>query len=144
MGLSFRQTLADVIEDCEQARWSFGGEFKVLIPDNLKPVVINADPMHPTFSVCWLDDVPARGRGPTLLGSGLRMTSLRRAGCPVRARQVFPGEAFTEPRRGATLRRDQVRHGSGARVHDTTAQRPARHFALEEQHLLLTRPSRRL
>ena len=37
--------------------------FKVLIPDNLKPVVANADPINPTFTVGWLDYAHARG-GP--------------------------------------------------------------------------------
>jgi hypothetical protein len=42
--LSFTQTLADVIAGCEAAWRYYGGVFKVLVPDNLKPVVANADP----------------------------------------------------------------------------------------------------
>jgi hypothetical protein len=35
--LSFAQTLADVIAGCEAAWRYYGGVFKVLIPDDLKP-----------------------------------------------------------------------------------------------------------
>ena len=61
--LSFTQTLADVIAGSEAAWAYYGGVFKVLIPDNMKPVVINADPINPTFSVGWLDYAQARGFG---------------------------------------------------------------------------------
>jgi transposase len=44
--LTFSQTLESVIAGCEAA-WSFyGGIFKVVIPDNMKAIVINADPAH--------------------------------------------------------------------------------------------------
>ncbi len=61
--LSFTQTLADVIAGCEAAWRFFDGIFKVLVPDNMKPVVINADPVNPTFSAGWLDYAQARGFG---------------------------------------------------------------------------------
>jgi transposase len=61
--LSFTQTLADVIAGCEAAWRFYGGLFKVLIPDNLKPVVANADPINPSFTGGWLDYAQARG-GP--------------------------------------------------------------------------------
>jgi transposase len=61
--LSFTQTLADVIAGCEAAWVWFGGIFQVLIPDNMKPIVINADPINPTFSDGWLDYAQARGFG---------------------------------------------------------------------------------
>ena len=37
------------------------GVFKVLVPDNLKPVVANADPINSTFTVGWLDYAQAHG-----------------------------------------------------------------------------------
>ena len=61
--LTFTQTLADVIAGCEAAWAFYGGVFKVLVPDNLKPVVANADPINPTFTVGWLDYAQARGFG---------------------------------------------------------------------------------
>src|ERR1700712_259940 len=53
--LSYSQTLAAVIAGCEAAWAFFGGVFKVLIPDNLKPVVTDADAVNPRLSTGWLD-----------------------------------------------------------------------------------------
>jgi hypothetical protein len=61
--LSFTQTLADIIAGCEAAWGWFGGIFKVLIPDNMKPIVLDADPVNPTFTDGWLDYAQARGFG---------------------------------------------------------------------------------
>jgi hypothetical protein len=61
--LTFTQTLAAVIEGCEAAWAYFGGVFRVLIPDNMSPVIADADPVNPTFTVGWLDYAQARGFG---------------------------------------------------------------------------------
>ena len=53
--LTYSQTLSAVIAGCEEAWAFFGGVFKVLIPDNLKPVVTDADAVNPTLSSGWLD-----------------------------------------------------------------------------------------
>jgi hypothetical protein len=45
--LTFSQTTAAVIAGCEAAWSFFGGTFKVLIVDNLKPVVDKADRLEP-------------------------------------------------------------------------------------------------
>jgi transposase len=70
--LTYAQTLTAVIAGCEAAWAFFGGVFKVLIPDNLKPVVTDADAVNPRLSVGWLDYAqhagfatdPARVRSP--------------------------------------------------------------------------------
>ena len=51
----FQETTETAIESCEAAWAFFGGVFKVLIPDNLKPVVTQADAVNPRLSVGWLD-----------------------------------------------------------------------------------------
>src|SRR3954452_10628668 len=69
---SYSQTQTAVIAGCEAAWAFFGGAFKVLIPDNLTPVVPKADAVNPRFSVGWLDYAqhvgfgtdPARVRSP--------------------------------------------------------------------------------
>jgi transposase len=48
--LTYSQTLSAVIAGCEAAWEFFGGVFKVIIPDNLRPVVANADAVNPTLS----------------------------------------------------------------------------------------------
>jgi hypothetical protein len=61
-----------VIAGCGMAWAFFGGVFKVLIPDNLKPVVTDADPVNPRLATGWLDYAahagfatdPARVRSP--------------------------------------------------------------------------------
>lgn len=53
--VTFSQTLAAVIAGCEAAWAFFGGVFKVLIPDNLKLVVTEADAVNPRLSQGWLD-----------------------------------------------------------------------------------------
>jgi DNA-binding CsgD family transcriptional regulator len=52
--LSYSQTLTEVIAGCEAAWAFFDGVFRVLIPDNLKPVVTDADPVNPRLSIGWL------------------------------------------------------------------------------------------
>jgi transposase len=59
--LTFRQTLDAVIAGCEAAWAYFGGIFKVLVPDNMSPIVADADPVNPTFTTGWLDYAQARG-----------------------------------------------------------------------------------
>jgi len=73
--LSFRQTHAAVIEGCEAAWAFFGGIFKVLIPDNRTPVVTNADPVNPTFTVGWLDTLRPAASAQTRRGCAHRRTS---------------------------------------------------------------------
>ena len=46
--LTFSQTLEAIIAGCEAAWAFFGGVFKVLIPDNMKPIVPKADSIEPT------------------------------------------------------------------------------------------------
>jgi hypothetical protein len=60
--LSHTQTLTAVIDGCEAAWAHFGGVFRVLVPDNMSPVVADADPVNPTFTDGWLDYSQARGR----------------------------------------------------------------------------------
>ncbi|UOT01435.1 hypothetical protein MPY17_20715 [Rhodococcus opacus] len=70
--LTYSQTLAAGIAGCEAAWTFFGGVFKVLIPDNLKAVVTEADAVNPRLSQGWLDYAehtgfvtdPARIRSP--------------------------------------------------------------------------------
>jgi transposase len=59
--VTYSQTLDAVIAGCEAAWVFFGGVFRVLIPDNMSPIVSNADPVNPTFTTGWLDYAQARG-----------------------------------------------------------------------------------
>ncbi len=59
--LTFSQTTAAVIAGCEAAWGFFGGTFKVLIVDNLKPVVDKAERLEPRWNREWLEYAQARG-----------------------------------------------------------------------------------
>ena len=139
--LSFGQTLADVIAGCEAAWVFFGGIFKVLIPDNLKPVVINADPVNPTFSDGWLDYAQARGFGtdPARVRSPKDKPRVERVVQYVRG-NFFAGEKFLDLADAQRRVEHWCRVTAGLRVHGTTCQRPAEHFAEAEQQLLLGKP----
>ena len=139
--LSFTQTLADVIAGCEAAWAYFGGVFKVLIPDNMKPVVINADPINPTFSVGWLDYAQARGFGtdPARVRSPKDKPRVERVVQYVRG-NFFAGETFHDLADAQRRVQAWCTGTAGSRLHGTTAQRPAEHFAATEQALLLPAP----
>jgi transposase len=139
--LSLRQTLDAVIAGCEAAWVFFGGIFKVLIPDNMKPVVINADPVNPTFSDGWLDYAQARGFGtdPARVRSPKDKPRVERVVQYVRG-NFFAGETFLDLPDAQRRVEHWCRVTAGLRVHGTTAQRPAEHFAADEAHLLLPTP----
>ena len=140
--LSFTQTLADVIAGCEAAWRYYGGVFKVLVPDNMKPVVANADAINPTFTVGWLDYAQARrfGTDPARVRSPKDKPRVERAVQYVRG-NFFAGETFTDLPDAQRRAEAWCASTAGLRVHGTTAQRPAEHFAADEQPLLLAGPA---
>jgi transposase len=83
--LTYSQTLTAVIAGCEAAWAFFGGCFKVLVPDNLKPVVSNADAVNPQLStlspVVWQTWAWCSSRSTVAVASVLDMSSSNAAGC---------------------------------------------------------------
>ncbi len=144
VALSFTQTLQDVLAGCERAWEFFGGIFQVLIPDNLSPVITNADAVNPTFTVGWLDYVQARGFGtdPARVRSPKDKPRVERTVQFVRE-NFWRGETFGDL--AEAQRRVEVwcRTTAGLRVHGTTAQRPAEDFTEHELALLLPVPTSR-
>ena len=139
--LSFSQTLAAVIAGC-QAAWSyFGGCFRVLIPDNLKPVVADADAVNPRFTTGWLDYVqhcgfatdPARVRQPK------DKPRVERAVQYVR-NNFFAGEQFVDLADAQARAETWCTATAGARIHGTIQARPAEVFARHEAGALLAVP----
>ncbi|RFZ62993.1 hypothetical protein DE4576_04932 [Mycobacterium marinum] len=53
--LTFSQTLEAIIAGCEAAWRFYGGVFRVLIPDDMKPIVPTAESTDPQFGVGWTD-----------------------------------------------------------------------------------------
>ena len=139
--LSFTQTTETVIAGCEAAWQFFGGVFKVLIPDNLTPVVTTADPLEPRLNEAFVEYAqsrgfvidPARVRTPTDKPRVERMVQFVRS-------SFWNGETFTDLTDAQTKATAWCAGRAGMRVHGTTQCRPVEHFGLEEQPHLLPVP----
>ncbi|WP_420121138.1 IS21 family transposase [Nakamurella sp.] len=140
--LSYGQTLADVIAGCDAAWTYFGGVFKVLISDNLKPVVIDADPVNPRFSVGWLDYSQHVGFGtdPARVRSPQDKPRVERIVQYVRG-NFFDGENFTSLDQAQAAARRWCTDRAGMRIHGTIAARPLEVFTEHEASLLLPVPA---
>ena len=57
---TFEETTARAIEACEAAWAFFGGRFHVLIPDNTKAIIVEADPLAPRITPAFLEYAQAR------------------------------------------------------------------------------------
>lgn len=139
--LTHSQTLAAVIAGCEAAWGFFGGCFRVLIPDNLTPVVTAADAVNPRLSMGWLDYAQHVGFGtdPARVRSPQDKPRVERVVQYVRG-NFWAGETF------ASLEEAQARvevwcaERAGMRIHGTTQARPAEAFAELEAGCLLPVP----
>lgn len=140
--LTFRQTTEAVIAGCEAAWAFFGGVFPVLIPDNLKPVVIEADRLEPRWNREWLEYAQARG----ITADAARVRSPQdkgrvEAGVKFTQRSFFDGEEFLDIADAQRRADDWCRVRAGLRVHGTTRQQPALVFADKEHPVLLPAPA---
>lgn len=140
--LTYSQTLAAVIEGCEAAWAFFGGAFKVLIPDNLKPVVTDPDAVNPTLSKGWLDYAQHVGFGtdPARVRSPKDKPRVERVVQYVRG-NFWAGEDFADLADAQARAETWCAERAGMRSHGTTAQRPAEHFAAVEAGCLLEVPA---
>ena len=140
--LSFTQTTDAVIAGCEAAWRFFGGVFKVLIPDNLTPVVTTAAQLEPRLNEAFVEYAqsrgfvidPARVRTPTDKPRVERMVQFVRS-------SFWAGETFSDLTDAQTKATAWCAGRAGMRVHGTTQCRPVEHFRLEEQPHLLPAPT---
>lgn len=139
--LTYSQTLTAVIAGCEAAWGFFGGAFKVLVPDNMKPVVTNADAVNPQLSVGWLDYAQHVGFGtdPARVRSPQDKPRVERAVQYVRG-NFWAGETFADLADAQARAEAWCRERAGMRIHGTTAQRPAEMFTELEASCLLPVP----
>jgi hypothetical protein len=139
--LTFSQTTAAVIAGCEAAWEFFGGMFRVLVPDNLKPVVDAADRLEPRWNREQLEYMQARG----LVADPARVRAPQEegrveSGVKFVRRGFFAGEKFAGLGDGQRRVGDWCRIRAGMRVHGATRQRPAEVFAQVEAPALLPAP----
>jgi hypothetical protein len=140
--LSFTQTTETVIAGCEAAWRFFGGVFKVLVPDNLTPVVTRADGLEPRFNEAFVEYAQARGFviDPARVATPTDKPRVERAVQFVRS-SFWAGETFIDLADAQTHVEAWCAGRAGMRVHGTTQCRPAEHFRLEEQPRLLLAPT---
>jgi transposase len=139
--LSYSQTLSVVIAGCESAWEFFGGVFRVVIPDNLTPVVTDPDAVNPRLSVGWLDYAQHTG----LVTDTARVRSPKDKPKVERAVQYvrgnfFAGEVFPDLDAAQAAARAWCERTAGMRIHGTTAARPAEVFTEDEAPRLLPVP----
>lgn len=113
-----------------------GGVFKIVVPDNLSPVVSAADPLNPTFTVGWLEYAQVRGffTDPARVRSPKDKPQVERTVQYVRG-SFFAGEDFADLAHAQARAVLWCSGTAGLRVHGTTQQRPAEVFAAAEAPL---------
>jgi transposase len=140
--LSFAQTLEAVIAGCEAAWAFFGGCFKVLIPDNMSPVVADADALNPRLTVGWLDYAQH-------CGFVTDTARVRRAKDKPRVERTvqyvrsnfWAGEQFLDLADAQARVRAWCADVAGQRIHGTTQARPVQLFTDREAGALLAVPA---
>jgi transposase len=139
--LTYSQTLTEVIAGCESAWSFFGGVFKVLIPDNLKPVVTDADPVNPRLSTGWLDYSQHAGFGtdPARVRSPQDKPKVERVVQYVRG-NFFAGEKFDSLAAAQAAATEWCTQTAGMRIHGTINARPLEVFDDVERVALLPVP----
>ena len=142
--LSYRQMLEDVIVGCEAAWGFFGGVFAVIIPDNLKAVVDQADALNPRINPTFLEYAQARGFviDPARVRKPQDKPRVERTVQFVQ-RSFWAGEEFTDLADAQRQAETWARVRAGMRIHGTTAARPAEMFAVLEAPVLLPAPTQR-
>jgi hypothetical protein len=135
--LTFSMTLEEVIAGCEDAWEFFGGVFRVLVPDNMSPVVAKADAVNPRLTREWLEYAQARG----FVTDPARVRHPRdkprvEAGVKFVQGNFFAGETFLDMA-DARSKMAEWLGTANARVHGTTRQVPAVVFADREAPCLL-------
>jgi len=140
--LSHRQTTSAVIEGFEAAWRFFGGVFAVVIPDNLKAIVTEADDVDPRFNDAFLEYAQSRGFviDPARVRSPKDKPRVERQVQYVRG-SFFAGETFVDLADAQRRAETWCSTTAGLRVHGTTQHRPLENFRLEEAPVLLPAPT---
>lgn len=140
--LTYSQTLTAVIAGCEAAWVFFGGVFKVLIPDNVKAVVTDADAVNPRLSTGWLDYAQHTGfaTDPARVRKPRDKPKVERAVQYVRG-NFFAGETFIDLDDAQARVVAWCSDTAGMRVHGSTATRPLEVFTQTESPCLLPVPA---
>jgi len=140
--LSFSQKTEEVIKGFEAAWEHFGGVFPVVVPDNMKSIVDDADAVNPRFNDTFIEYAQSRGFeiDPARVRHPKDKPKVERAVPYVRG-SFWAGEQFlslSDAQRRAAKWCNEV---AGMRLHGTTQLRPGEAFRATEAPLLLGLPS---
>lgn len=142
--LSHSQALDAVIAGFDAAWAFFGGVFKVVIPDNMKTIVIDADDTDPRLNQGFVEYAqwagffvdPARVRAPQDKARVERNVRFLRD-------SFWAGETFVDLIEAQAAVEDWCRVRAGMRTHGTTGLQPAVVFAEHEAPVLAPAPAGR-
>jgi transposase len=138
---TFKQTTEEVIRGFEAAWGFYGGVFPVVIPDNMKSIVIEAENTAPRFNDVFLEY--AQSRGFTIDAARVRTPTdkprVERV-VPYVRNNFFAGEEFRDLAHVRVMAETWCEETAGTRIHGTTQLRPIEAFRSEELALLLPLP----
>jgi len=140
----FAETTKSAIEACEEAWAFYGGIFRVMIPDNTKAIVQEADPLAARINVVFLEYAQARGFviDPTRAGKPKDKARVEKSVRDVRD-DCFGGERLLDLGGARARARHWCVAEYGMRRHGTTRRLPSEHFAADELPVLLPAPEGR-
>jgi hypothetical protein len=141
---AFAETTEAAIEACEEAWEFFGGIFKVIIPDNTKAIVDDADPLGARINSTFLEYAQVRGFhiDPARVRSPQDKARVERSVPTVRD-DCFAGEQLQSLEDARRHGRAWCHEDYGMRRHSTTHRLPLEHFEADEKAHLLPAPSER-
>ncbi len=125
-----------------EAAWAFfGGIFKIVIPDNMAPIVDQAHPLDPRLNRAFAEYAQDRGFliDPARVRSPADKPRVER-NVPFVRGSFFAGESFADLADAQRKAEAWCAGRAGQRIHRTTQCRPAELFALEEAPRLLPAP----
>jgi len=139
---TLRQTLEEVVAGFEAAWVFFGGVFAVVVPDNMKAIVDQADAVDPRLNdafreyaqACGFVVDPARVRHPRDKPRVERCVQYARS-------NFFAGEDFRDIDDCRVRAVTWCAEVAGTRIHGTTQRRPGEVFDAEERPALLPVPA---
>jgi transposase len=137
----FQETTATAIEACEAAWEFFGGVFRVVIPDNTKTIITEADPIAPRITDLFLEYAQARGFviDATRVRHPKDKARVERAVPTVRD-DCFGGERLRTIEDARARARRWCLDEYGMKRHSRTQRLPREHFEAEERPALLPAP----
>ena len=130
---TFLQTTEEVIAGFEAAWCYFGGVFPVVIPDNMKSIVITAENTAPRFNDTFMEYAQSRGFviDAARVATPTDKPRVERAVHYVRTTSSPARPSSTSPTAGSAPRR-WCTDTAGMRIHGTTQCRPIEAFRTEE------------